>query len=238
MQHGTFLSTTHSSKRLCVLLAILLLVSGILASSPASQAGAAETSRAPLGLGARSQYSATDGFAGQKLGVEDAGGQKLWAPSSPRVLAEGGYNDYSYDEDVAFYEEPSSSWSSEEAVSYDEPQQAVTDEWQAEEPVYEEPQIVWDVAVASAYSPECNGGTVTSSGIPLDWETPTVASPWIPLGSYIEIAYDGMTVVAQVTDRGPYIAGRELDLSPGVIYAFGYGSTDDWGVRTVSYRLL
>lgn len=117
-------------------------------------------------------------------------------------------------------------------------EQPPAEEPPADEPVYEEPAVEWYTAVASAYDPNCNGGTVTASGIPLDWSTPTVASPWIALGSYVEISYNGMTVVAQVTDRGPYIGGRDLDLAPGVFYAFGFDSADSWGVRTVSYRIL
>ena len=31
---------------------------------------------------------------------------------------------------------------------------------------------------------------------------------------------------------------RSLDLQPGVWKAFGYSSCDDWGLRTVSYRIL
>ncbi len=106
------------------------------------------------------------------------------------------------------------------------------------EPEYEGPSVDWYEGLASAYSPECNGGTETASGIPLDWGTPTVASLWLPLGSYIEISWGGMSVVAQVTDRGPYVGGRDLDLSTGVISAFGFDSTDAWGVRSVSYCLL
>ena len=117
-------------------------------------------------------------------------------------------------------------------------EQPPAEEPPVDEPVYEEPAVEWYTAVASAYDPNCNGDTVTASGIPLDWSTPTVASPWIALGSYVEISYNGMTVVAQVTDRGPYIGGRDLDLAPGVFYAFGFDSADSWGVRTVSYRIL
>lgn len=99
-------------------------------------------------------------------------------------------------------------------------------------------EATWYTGAASAYDPDCNGGTSTSSGIPLDWSTPTVASTWLPLGSYVEICYDGVSVVAQVTDRGPFVGGRDLDLSPGVFNSLGFDSTGAWGVRTVSYRPL
>lgn len=98
--------------------------------------------------------------------------------------------------------------------------------------------VEWSGAVASGYSTWCNGGTTTASGIPLDDYTPTVASRWLPLGSYIEVLYDGIVVVCQVTDRGPYIDGRDLDLSLGTIRALGYDSTDEWGVREVAYRMI
>ncbi len=96
----------------------------------------------------------------------------------------------------------------------------------------------WAGAVASAYSTWCNGGTSTASGIPLDDCTPTVASLWLPLGSYIEVMYGDTSVVCQVTDRGPYVDGRDLDLSLGAVNALGISSTDEWGVREVSYRPL
>ena len=96
----------------------------------------------------------------------------------------------------------------------------------------------WTGAVASAYSIWCNGGTETATGIPLDDYTPTVASRWLPLWSYIEVSYGGVTVVCQITDRGPYIDGRDLDLSLGTVQALGFSSTDEWGVREVAYRLV
>lgn len=98
--------------------------------------------------------------------------------------------------------------------------------------------VEWTGAVASAYSTWCNGGTSTASGIPLDDYTPTAASLWLPLGSYIEVVYGDASVVCQVTDRGPYVDGRDLDLSLGAVNALGASSTDEWGVREVSYRLL
>ena len=97
----------------------------------------------------------------------------------------------------------------------------------------------WYTTMASAYSVACNdGGTATASGVPLDDVTPTVASPWLPLGMLVEVWYGDACVVATVTDRGPYVSGRELDLAPATYRALGADTTDAWGVRCVSYRVV
>lgn len=105
----------------------------------------------------------------------------------------------------------------------------------------------WISCVASAYTIADNdppGSTATASGIPLDESVPTVAMPMSMspsrfYGSVIEISYNGMSVVATVTDCG-YMGGgsRGLDLTPAVFRAFGFSSADAWGLRTVSYRFL
>ena len=59
------------------------------------------------------------------------------------------------------------------------------------------------------------------------------------LGKTVEIYYNGTTVTAKVTDTGGFAPlGRDLDLAGGVWRALGASSTDEWGVRTVSYRFL
>ncbi len=73
----------------------------------------------------------------------------------------------------------------------------------------------------------------TASG---DIVTPTsmgVAMKTMPLGTIIEITYNGRTVTAVVNDRGPYIAGREIDMQPAVASALGFS-----GVGTVGYRVV
>ena len=105
----------------------------------------------------------------------------------------------------------------------------------------------WITCIASAYTIADNdppGSTATSSGIPLDESVPTVAMPMSMnpsrfYGSKIEISYNGMSVIATVTDCG-YMGGgsRGLDLTPAVFRAFGFSSANDWGLRQVSYRFL
>lgn len=101
----------------------------------------------------------------------------------------------------------------------------------------------WQLGFASAYSFEDNDGwDATASGIPLDWTSYTVAVPISQrylLGRSVEISYNGMSLVATVTDVGGFAGyGRALDLAPGVWKAFGAGSPGEWGVRQVAYRFL
>ena len=105
----------------------------------------------------------------------------------------------------------------------------------------------WITCIASAYTIADNdppGSTATASGIPLDESVPTVAMPMSMnpsrfYGCKIEISYNGMSVIATVTDCG-YMGGgsRGLDLTPAVFRAFGFSTADAWGLREVSYRFL
>lgn len=104
----------------------------------------------------------------------------------------------------------------------------------------------WTTGLASAYGAESDGTlggrtangsivTETSMGvaIPLAWNKRYL------LGRTVEISYGGRTVLATINDLGGMGGGsRSLDLQPGVWRAFGASSCFDWGVRTVSYRIL
>lgn len=73
----------------------------------------------------------------------------------------------------------------------------------------------------------------TASG---DTLTPTsmgVAMRTMPLGTIIEITYNGRTVTAVVNDRGPYSGNRQIDMQPAVASALGFS-----GVGTVGYRVV
>ncbi|MBQ9059278.1 MAG: hypothetical protein IJ125_08860 [Atopobiaceae bacterium] len=69
-----------------------------------------------------------------------------------------------------------------------------------------------------------------------DIVTPTsmgIAMRYMPLGTVVELTYNGNVCVAVVNDRGPYIAGREIDLQPAVKHALGFE-----GLGTVGYRVI
>ena len=82
------------------------------------------------------------------------------------------------------------------------------------------------VAPAAAY-PEVSSyygyelaGSPTASGELFAPEGYTAASLDYPLGTRLEVCYSGCVEVV-VNDRGPYVAGRGLDLSLGAAEAIG-----------------
>ena len=78
------------------------------------------------------------------------------------------------------------------------------------------------------------GGT-TASGAIVTETSMGVAMLNVPLGTMVEIRYNGLSVVAVVNDRGPYAHGRVIDMQPAVARALGFLSV---GVGTVQYRFL
>jgi hypothetical protein len=59
------------------------------------------------------------------------------------------------------------------------------------------------------------GGWLTSS-------TLGVASRTLPCGTRVTLRYHGRTVRVRVIDRGPYVAGREYDLTEATARALGF----------------
>lgn len=74
--------------------------------------------------------------------------------------------------------------------------------------------------VASYYGYEL-AGSPTASGVPFDPSALTAAHKTLPLGTQLLVSYGGESVVVTVNDRGPYVEGRELDLSQAAADAIG-----------------
>ena len=66
--------------------------------------------------------------------------------------------------------------------------------------------------VASYYDYSLEG-LETASGEPFDPEAYTAAHRTLPLGTRLLVSYRGESVRVTVNDRGPWVAGRDLDLS-------------------------
>ena len=66
--------------------------------------------------------------------------------------------------------------------------------------------------LASWYGPQVSG-LPTASGDSFDPQGYTAAHKTLPFGTDLLVSYRGRSVAVTVNDRGPYVGGRELDLS-------------------------
>ncbi len=94
----------------------------------------------------------------------------------------------------------------------------------------------WKSGVASYYGigDGFMGGT-TANGSIVTETSMAIAMLNVPFGTRVEISYKGKSVIAVVNDRGPYAAGRVIDMQPAVARALGFLTV---GVDTVQYRFL
>lgn len=78
--------------------------------------------------------------------------------------------------------------------------------------------------LTSWYGPGFNG-QLTASGDVFNMYEHTAAHPYLPFGTQLNVCYSSCTTVT-VTDRGPYVPGREMDLSYGAAQAIGLYGVD------------
>lgn len=76
--------------------------------------------------------------------------------------------------------------------------------------------------VASWYGPGFHG-RLTANGETYNQMALTAAHKELPFGTFLRITNqkNGKSVVVRINDRGPYIEGRDLDLSKGTAIALG-----------------
>jgi rare lipoprotein A (peptidoglycan hydrolase) len=86
-------------------------------------------------------------------------------------------------------------------------------------------------ATASWYGPGFYGHR-TACGRTLTPSTPGVANKHLPCGAKVTLHYRGQTATVPVIDRGPYVAGREFDLTARTKRSLHFGSTG-----TVRYKV-
>jgi hypothetical protein len=80
---------------------------------------------------------------------------------------------------------------------------------------------VFRLAGASWYG----GGGGLACGGQLTSSTLGVANKTLPCGTIVTLRYGGRTLRVPVVDRGPYVAGREFDLTEATKRALGFGDT-------------
>jgi len=92
----------------------------------------------------------------------------------------------------------------------------------------------WSSAKCSTYGigDGLIGNGMAGGGV-LRADSMVVAHRSLPFGTKIRFKYKGRTCVAEVRDRGPFIAGRIFDLGPGTAKALKFS-----GVGRVQYQII
>jgi rare lipoprotein A len=86
----------------------------------------------------------------------------------------------------------------------------------------------WHEAIASTYA---QYGTALACGGRLEPDTVGVAHRTIACGTEITFRYRGRTATVPVIDRGPFVPGRDFDLTPAAAAKLNLGDdivTVDW----------
>lgn len=89
---------------------------------------------------------------------------------------------------------------------------------------------------ASWYGPGFQGN-LTANGETYNQHGITAAHKTLPFGTRVQVVNqsNNLSVVVRINDRGPFIRGREIDLSKGAMAAIG--GIDDGVVSTCMYIL-
>ena len=87
--------------------------------------------------------------------------------------------------------------------------------------------------IASVY--DRSSGEETASGEQLREESLTAAHRTLPLGSVIEVtnSQNGRKAMVRINDRGPFVRGRIIDLTPAGARALGFS-----GITNVSLAVI
>lgn len=72
-------------------------------------------------------------------------------------------------------------------------------------------------AIASWYDckqpGECSKSKITASGEKFNPNALTAAHKTLPFGTKVKVTHKGKSVIVRINDRGPFIKGRDIDLS-------------------------
>ncbi len=85
---------------------------------------------------------------------------------------------------------------------------------------YQYDQYGGQTMVASYYG-AAHAGMPTASGEPFDPAGYTAAHKSLPFGTQMQVSYGGNTATVTVNDRGPFVAGRDLDISQAAAETIG-----------------
>jgi rare lipoprotein A len=88
--------------------------------------------------------------------------------------------------------------------------------------------------IASVY--DHTSGSNTASGERLKESALTGAHPSLPFGTVVEVSnkHNGRKVLVRINDRGPFVRGRVIDLTPAAAGALQFHGTTEVSLRVVS----
>jgi rare lipoprotein A len=94
---------------------------------------------------------------------------------------------------------------------------------------------VWD-CISSWYGADFDG-MPTANGETYDMNAATAAHPTLPLGSVVRVINlrNHRSAIVRINDRGPYVEGRDLDVSYAVARRLGFAQR---GLSRVRIELL
>ena len=85
--------------------------------------------------------------------------------------------------------------------------------------------------VASVYGgPDGRCGSITANGEHVNCAAMTAAHRTLPFGSQVKVCHNGCVII-RINDRGPFVRGRHIDLTPAAARAIGL---DDVGQVTLA----
>lgn len=87
----------------------------------------------------------------------------------------------------------------------------------------------------ASYYDYSHAGAMTASGVPFDPSGYTAAHKTLPFGTQLLVSYGGRSVQVTVNDRGPFVPGRDIDLSQAAAEMIGLTSA---GVAPVEVTVL
>jgi rare lipoprotein A len=89
-------------------------------------------------------------------------------------------------------------------------------------PLHMTPSAADQTGVASVYSNESGSGT--ASGQKLNREAFTAAHRTLPFGTKVKVTNkgNGRSVIVTINDRGPFVRGRVIDVTPAAARVLGF----------------
>jgi rare lipoprotein A len=94
--------------------------------------------------------------------------------------------------------------------------------------------VVSQSGVASVY--DRSSGARTASGEPLQEQASTAAHRTLPFNTVVEVTNHrtGKKTLVRINDRGPFVRGRIIDLTPAAAKALGFSGITNVSLNVVS----